>query len=156
MMTIRFKQGLCNIWSSIYEKLKQHWGWPEKSVAYKKKRVCYRRSRSNGFYKKELLKNVTKFTGKTYIGVSFVIKLQISGQQHYLKREPDAGVFLWILRYLSEHLFMKHLRWVHLKLLLVGIRKWEWCVLTLVVTVTLVLCWKEKVDWQRNGKKPYY
>ena len=30
---------LSNIWSSIYEKVKQNWGWVEKSVAYKKKRV---------------------------------------------------------------------------------------------------------------------
>ena len=27
---------LSNIWSSIHEKVKQHWGWVEKSVAYKK------------------------------------------------------------------------------------------------------------------------
>ena len=27
---------LSNIWSSIHENVKQHWGWVEKSVAYKK------------------------------------------------------------------------------------------------------------------------
>ena len=36
MMVICIKQHLCNIWSSIYEKVKQHWGWVEKSVSYKK------------------------------------------------------------------------------------------------------------------------
>ena len=36
MMLIRTKQHLSNIWSSIHEKVKQHWGWVEKSVAYKK------------------------------------------------------------------------------------------------------------------------
>ena len=37
MMFIRIKQHVNNIWSSIHEKVKQHWGWVEKSVAYKKK-----------------------------------------------------------------------------------------------------------------------
>ena len=36
MMLICIKQHLSNIWSSIYEKIKQQWGWIEKSVAYKK------------------------------------------------------------------------------------------------------------------------
>ena len=36
MMTIGIKQHLSNIWSSIHEKVKQHWGWAKKSVAYKK------------------------------------------------------------------------------------------------------------------------
>ena len=30
------QQHLSNIWSSIHEKLKQHWGWVKKSIAYKK------------------------------------------------------------------------------------------------------------------------
>ena len=33
---ICIKQHLINIWSSIHEKVKQHWGWVEKSVACKK------------------------------------------------------------------------------------------------------------------------
>ena len=37
-MVICTKQHLSKIWSSVYEKLKQHWGWVEKkSVAYEKK-----------------------------------------------------------------------------------------------------------------------
>ena len=36
MMLICIKQHLSNIWTSIHEKVKQHWGWVEKSVAYKK------------------------------------------------------------------------------------------------------------------------
>ena len=40
MMLIRIKQHLSNIWSSIHEKVKQHWGWVEKSVAYKKACIC--------------------------------------------------------------------------------------------------------------------
>ena len=37
-MLICVKQQLSNIWSSVYEKIQQHWGWIEKSDAYKK--VC--------------------------------------------------------------------------------------------------------------------
>ena len=36
IMLICIKQHLSNIWSSIHEKVKQHWGWVEKSVTYKK------------------------------------------------------------------------------------------------------------------------
>ena len=39
MMLICVKQHLSNIWSSIHKKVKQHWGWNKKSVAYKKKLV---------------------------------------------------------------------------------------------------------------------
>ena len=35
MMLVPVKQHLSNIWSSIHEKVKKHWGWLEKSVAYK-------------------------------------------------------------------------------------------------------------------------
>ena len=33
MMDVSIKQHLSNIWSSIYGKAKQHWGWDEKNVA---------------------------------------------------------------------------------------------------------------------------
>ena len=36
VMVICIKQHLSDIWSSNYEKVKQHWGWAEKRVAYKK------------------------------------------------------------------------------------------------------------------------
>ena len=36
MKDVSIKQHLSNIWRSIHEKVKQHWGWVEKSVAYKK------------------------------------------------------------------------------------------------------------------------
>ena len=36
MMIVCTKQNLGNIWSTNHEKGKQHWGWVEKSVAYKK------------------------------------------------------------------------------------------------------------------------
>ena len=36
MMFVCIKQHLSNVWSWIHEKVKQHWGSVEKSVAYKK------------------------------------------------------------------------------------------------------------------------
>ena len=36
MTVICTKQHLSNIWSWIHEKVQQHWGWVEKSAAYKK------------------------------------------------------------------------------------------------------------------------
>ena len=39
MMVISIKQHQSNIWSSIHEKVKQHSGRVEKSVAYKKESV---------------------------------------------------------------------------------------------------------------------
>ena len=38
-----------------------------------------RRIRREVFCKKGVLENFTKFTGKTFVGVSFLIKLQASG-----------------------------------------------------------------------------
>ena len=35
-MLIYVKQHLSNIWGSVHKNVKQHWGWAEKSVAYKK------------------------------------------------------------------------------------------------------------------------
>ena len=39
MMLTCIKQHLSNIWSSIYEKVKQHWGWAEKKAFLMKNSV---------------------------------------------------------------------------------------------------------------------
>ena len=39
IMIICIKQNLSNIWSSIHEKIKQHWGWVEKNGCLLKKSV---------------------------------------------------------------------------------------------------------------------
>ena len=36
-MLLTIKQHLSNIWSSIHEKVKQHWGWVEKKALLVKK-----------------------------------------------------------------------------------------------------------------------
>ena len=45
MMVIFIKKHLRYIWNSIHEKVKQHWGWVEKSIACKKsvyfESICY-------------------------------------------------------------------------------------------------------------------
>ena len=40
MMLISIKQHLNNIWSSINEKVKQHWGWVEKKHCLEKKVIA--------------------------------------------------------------------------------------------------------------------
>ena len=40
MMLICIKQHLSNIWSSVYENVKQHWGWVEKTRCLWKKRAA--------------------------------------------------------------------------------------------------------------------
>ena len=51
VMLICTKQHLRNIKGLIYEKVKQHWDWVEKNVAYKKK-ACIRKIRYD--YKNQL------------------------------------------------------------------------------------------------------
>ena len=41
MLIICIKQHLSNVWSSIHEKVKQHWGWVEKKALLVKKRVIW-------------------------------------------------------------------------------------------------------------------
>ena len=49
------KQHLSNIWSTIHEKVKQHWGWVEKKSCLPKKRV----------FKDKALKMIMTIKGKT-------------------------------------------------------------------------------------------
>ena len=42
MMLVCIKQSLTNIWSTTHEKVKQPWGWVEKSVAYKELVIKYK------------------------------------------------------------------------------------------------------------------
>ena len=49
-MLLCIKQHLSNIWSSIHEKVKQHWGWVEKKVLFIKKRVLSYTERVTIFY----------------------------------------------------------------------------------------------------------
>ena len=45
VMVMCNKQHLSNIWSRIHEKVKQHWGWVEKSAPYKKACILSKRNR---------------------------------------------------------------------------------------------------------------
>ena len=51
-----------------------------------------------------VLRKFAKITGNTCVRVSFLIKLQASGLQLYLKRESGTSVFLWIFRKFQETL----------------------------------------------------
>ena len=65
-----------------------------------------RSSRSQSFFKIGVLKSFV-ITGKHLCESLFLIKLQASRPATLLKRDPDTGVFLWILRNFWEHLFHK-------------------------------------------------
>ena len=52
-----------------------------------------RRIRREVFCKKGVLENLTKFTGKTFVGVSFLIKLQASDLNLYFKKRVQCRCF---------------------------------------------------------------
>ena len=62
------------------------------------------------FYKKGVLKNLLKFTGKHCVKVSFLIKLRASAC-NFIKKDSGTGIFLWILWNFQEHLFLKYTYW---------------------------------------------
>ena len=88
MTLICIKQHLSKIWSSIQEKVKQHWGWVEKSAAYKKLRrrrtliktkSCgeirwYRQSRIPKSSHSDILKEIIY-----YIGILALLFILLSG-----------------------------------------------------------------------------
>ena len=45
---------------------------------------------------------------ETSTRVSFLIQLQVSDLQIYLKRDPGAGVLLWVLRNFLEHILLQN------------------------------------------------
>ena len=69
MILISMKQHLSNILSSIHEKVKQHWGWIEKTVALKK--PC-----SSVQLQKHLI-NITDSVAVFFIAMSFVFLIEI-------------------------------------------------------------------------------
>ena len=67
-----------------------------------------RSSRLGVFYKKDVLWNFTRFTGK-HLGQSpFFNKVEGLKPTTLLKRDPGTDVFLWILGNFSVHLFLKN------------------------------------------------
>ena len=66
------------------------------------------RSSHRRFYIREaLLTNFPIFTGKHLSWSLFLIKLQSFRSATLLKRDPNTGVFLWVLQNFSEHLFWR-------------------------------------------------
>ena len=92
---------------------------------------------ANGSMKKRVLIIFQNLQENTCVGVSFLIKLQASG-------DSDTGVFLLILRSFQEHIFPEHFRW-----LLFTIKKiWEVSFSFSIFLFALVLHW-----WQRKNEK---
>ena len=71
------------------------------------KQIRKRRIHREVFCKKGVLEIFTKFTGKTFVGVSFLIKLQASGLNLYSKRDSNTGVFPWIWWNFLRSLFLR-------------------------------------------------
>ena len=71
MMVICIKQHLSNIWKLVHEKVKQHWGWLEKKVVYKKERLninCRRFSYFRPFSRDIITQNTTHSNMCIFIG----------------------------------------------------------------------------------------
>ena len=62
------------------------------------------------FYKINVLKNPSIFTGKRLVGVSFLTKLQVLSLQLCWKRDTDIDVFLKILQISKNTYFEEPLR----------------------------------------------
>ena len=78
MMVIVIKQHLSNIWNSIHEKGKQHWGWVKKKHCFYKKAcivALFVESKSN---KLELIQN-SVFKTK-YLDMDFFISFTFVGK----------------------------------------------------------------------------
>ena len=59
------------------------------------------------FFKTSLFKNFAMFTGICLCWIHFLINLRTEGLHFYLKRDSNKGVFLWILRNISEKFFYR-------------------------------------------------
>ena len=61
------------------------------------------------FYKKAVLKNFSILTGKYLCSSLFLIKLKSFRSATFLKRDSNAGVFLWIFRNFKKAYFKENL-----------------------------------------------
>ena len=75
--------------------------------------LLLRGSRPEVFYKKGVLRNFAKFTGKHLCQGLFFNEVAGLGPASLLKRDAGTGVFLWIFQNFLGHLFfIKHLYWL--------------------------------------------
>ena len=66
-----------------------------------------RSSRSEMFFKIDVLKNFVIFTGKHLCWVLFLIKLQVWRSAPLLKRDSNTVIFLWILQNFLKQFFYR-------------------------------------------------
>ena len=106
----------CLIWAKhlfLFHKIKQ-WMWrmflPNSFQKCRSSRsqMFFRSSRPEMFCKKAVLRDFPKFTRKHLCQSLFITKVAGQGRQLYLKRDPVSWCFLWILRNLEEHLFLRN------------------------------------------------
>ena len=92
---------LRNFWENLY------WEMIFFTVIFSKFCKKLRSSHQRCYIKKDLFKIFVIFTGKHLCWSLFWIKSQDWIPTTLLKRDSNAGVFLWILQNFSEHLFSK-------------------------------------------------
>ena len=97
----------------LFHKIKQ-WMWrmflPKSFQKCRSSRsqVFFGSSRPEMFCKKAVLGDFPKFTRKHLFQSLFISKVAGQCRQLYLKRDPVSLRFLWILRNLEEHLFLRN------------------------------------------------
>ena len=69
----------------------------------------YTGSRSQMFFKIEILKHFTNLTGKHLRWSFFVIKLQALRPETLLKTDSNTGIFLWYFQIFKENIFLQNI-----------------------------------------------
>ena len=112
MMVICIKEHLSNNWSSIHGQIKQHWGWVEKSVAYKKKACKQKQPFADVFQNSYLFLKIPHYSQEhTCIGISFLIKLQTFRPAILLKKRLQHSCFpVTVAKFLRTVFSIENLR----------------------------------------------
>ena len=98
--SVFIKQYLSNIWGSIHEKVKQHWGWVEKNSLLVKKRVLQKLA-SNNLYGLDILEIWLKAILFHQINLDLILMIFIS----YFKLRIK-----YLIGYISWEKLLKFLR----------------------------------------------
>ena len=101
MMLICIKQHPSNIWSSIHEKVKQHWRWVEKSIAYKKKRKINQTPRMKVLKNKMVPQNVvvkSKMCFSYKNGNTVIVRLRIR-PLIFMRLTAERDNLIWLYRW---------------------------------------------------------
>ena len=97
-----FVSELC-IWNNFLNINKHKKHFHEKTWKLTKYVGEYRKRGLEVFCKKGVLKNLTKFTGKHCVRVSFLLKCRLEAC-NFIKKETGTGDFLWIVGFSGSNI----------------------------------------------------